>query len=220
MSAVRETGKAARREALARAILHVVRRAIVDPRAIDVVLAGDGPPAGAGRAPAGTSPVGGRPADIATSGAGPALEIGRVPGLPGAGPLPRAIVVVGGPDALGRLLFPPSPDAFAVGYLRGDLDIDRDVMAAAEAGQALDLRRLRARDVRRVARWGWELRRGAARPSRLARVARMTGQRHSRARDMAAVRFHYDVGNAFFALGLDREPAGDRPAPLPLRPWW
>jgi len=32
----------------------------------------------------------------------------------------------------------------------------------------------------------------------------MRGPRHSPARDLAAIRFHYDVGNAFFGLWLDR----------------
>ena len=49
-----------------------------------------------------------------------------------------------------------------------------------------------------------ELRRGAAPAPPLRRVARLSGRRHSRARDLAAVRFHYDVGNDFYALWLDR----------------
>src|SRR5262249_60139644 len=32
----------------------------------------------------------------------------------------------------------------------------------------------------------------------------LRGERHSRARDAAAVRYHYDAGNEFFALFLDR----------------
>ena len=35
-------------------------------------------------------------------------------------------------------------------------------------------------------------------------MARLTGRRHSRARDLAAVRFHYDVGEDFYRLWLDR----------------
>src|SRR2546429_429217 len=35
-------------------------------------------------------------------------------------------------------------------------------------------------------------------------VARLGGARPSRARDRAAIRFHYDVGNEFYALWLDR----------------
>ncbi len=116
----------------------------------------------------------------------------------------RARVEVNSPDALGRLLFPPTPDVFAEGFLRGDLEIEGEVMAAVDAGEALDLRRLSTADVRRLVRWGMTLRRGASRPPPLRRVARMAGARHSRARDLAAIRFHYDVGEAFFRLWLDR----------------
>lgn len=113
-----------------------------------------------------------------------------------------ARIVVAGPDALARLLWPPSPDALGEAYLRGDLDIEGDIWAAIDAGGAFDARRL-ARTVPRIGRLGIELRRGAAPGHRLRRAARRLGQRHSKARDMAAVRFHYDVGNEFFALWLD-----------------
>jgi cyclopropane-fatty-acyl-phospholipid synthase len=116
----------------------------------------------------------------------------------------RARVVVNGPDALGRPLFPPTPDAFAEGFLRGDLDIEGDVMAAVDAGGAFDLRRLGPADIRRLVRWGTTLRRGAASAAPLRRTAGMVGTRHSRARDLAAIRFHYDVGEAFYGLWLDR----------------
>jgi cyclopropane-fatty-acyl-phospholipid synthase len=115
-----------------------------------------------------------------------------------------ARVVINGPDALARLLFPPSPDAFAEGFLRGDLDIHGDVMAAVDAGQALDLRRLCAADLRRLARWGATLRRRMTQAPPLRRTAHLAGARHSRARDLAAIRFHYDVGEAFFGLWLDQ----------------
>ena len=118
-----------------------------------------------------------------------------------------ARVRVHGPDAVGRLFFPPSPDAFAEGYLRGDLDIDGDVGAAIEAGQALNFHRLRPTDFARLARDGLELRRGGSAAPPLRRSARLSGRRHSRARDLEAVRFHYDVGEAFYGLWLDRRLA-------------
>ena len=34
--------------------------------------------------------------------------------------------------------------------------------------------------------------------------ARLSGTRHSRERDRAAITYHYDVGNEFYALWLDR----------------
>ncbi len=134
-----------------------------------------------------------------------AIELGRS-GASAAltGPAPRARVIVEDPDAVARLLFPPTPDTFAEAYLRGDVEIEGDVMAAVQAGEALDLRRLHPTDLRRLVRWGLTLRRGAAPAKRLERLARMRGQRHSRARDMAAIRFHYDVGEDFYRLWLDR----------------
>ena len=107
-------------------------------------------------------------------------------------------------DAVGRLLLPPGPDVFAEGYLRGDLEIDGDVGAAIDAAATLDLRRLRPRDLRRLVRYGYELRRGTPEVPPLRRVAHVAGRRHSRARDLAAVRFHYDVGESFYSLWLDR----------------
>ena len=112
-------------------------------------------------------------------------------------------VVIDGPDALARLLWPPSADALGEAYLRGDLEIEGDIRAAVDAGRSFDLRRLGA-DLPRLARLGLRLRSGAAPAPRLQRIAHLSGARHSRARDLAAVRFHYDVGNEFYALWLDR----------------
>ncbi|MFV2063366.1 MAG: class I SAM-dependent methyltransferase, partial [Chloroflexota bacterium] len=116
----------------------------------------------------------------------------------------RTRLVIRGPDTLAHLLFPPSADAFADAYLRGDLDIEGDVTAAVAAAGSLDPRRLRATGIRRLFRWGIELRRGTPAPRPLVRVAGLSGRRHSRARDMEAVRFHYDVGEAFYESWLDR----------------
>ena len=178
-------GPAARRVALARAIVRLLRAAIADPEAIEIVLDAD---------------AGGAETTVARAPAPP-------PGGPaghGRQPRPRATIIIRGPDALGRLLFPPSPDGLAEGFLRGDLDIVGEVTAAVDAGQALDLRRLGATGARRLARWGWELRRATPDAVPLERVSHMLGERHSPARDMAAIRFHYDVGNAFYRLWLDR----------------
>ncbi len=118
----------------------------------------------------------------------------------------RARVRVHGPGALARML-PPTENAFADAFLRGDIDIDGDTAGAIEATRGIDLRRLSPNEVRRALRWSLELRRahGADVPSPLSRpAARLAGARHSRARDLEAIRFHYDVGEAFFRLWLDR----------------
>ncbi|MGO9180154.1 MAG: class I SAM-dependent methyltransferase [Candidatus Limnocylindrales bacterium] len=116
----------------------------------------------------------------------------------------RARIALRGPDALSRLLWPPTPTSLAEAYLRGDLDIEGDIDAAIRAGEAFDLGRLGWADRRRLLRGVLRLRAGAAPAPELHRVAHLHGVRHSPARDLAAVRFHYDVGNDFFALWLDR----------------
>jgi cyclopropane-fatty-acyl-phospholipid synthase len=134
----------------------------------------------------------------ATPGAAPEAEHGR-----------RAAVRIHGPAALARLL-PPTQNALADAYLRGDIDIDGDIALAIEAGRDVDLRRLSPDEARRALRWALELRNATKRDSAapLARpAARLAGARHSRARDLEAVRFHYDVGEAFYRLWLDRRLA-------------
>jgi cyclopropane-fatty-acyl-phospholipid synthase len=120
-----------------------------------------------------------------------------------------ARVRIHGPDAIGRLIWPITPDALAEGFLRGDLDIDGDVGAAIEIGQSLNPRAVGAADVRRLLRFGLELRRGTPQPTGrpLSRSIQLRGPRHTRARDLAAVRFHYDVGEDFYRLWLDRRLA-------------
>jgi cyclopropane-fatty-acyl-phospholipid synthase len=115
----------------------------------------------------------------------------------------RSRVIVSGPDALAHLLMPPSGDAFAEAYLRGDIEIDGDVMTVLQAAETLDPRRLGPADLRRLIRWTFDLRHGTPAAGSLQRVSQMSGRRHSRARDMAAIRFHYDVGESFYSLWLD-----------------
>ena len=134
--------------------------------------------------------------------AGSGLEL-ALAGDPPRDPPARARVVVAGPDALARLLWPPSESALGEAYLRGDIDIEGDVWAAVEAGSSFDLRRL-GRDLPRLVRCGLRLRAGVTPAPGLRRTAHLSGRAHSRARDLAAVRFHYDVGNEFYALWLDR----------------
>ena len=116
----------------------------------------------------------------------------------------RSRVVVKGPDAVAHLLLPPSGDAFAEAYLRGEVEIEGDVMAAVVAAESIDIRRLRPADLRRIdplARSSCDATPRRSPPP--ADLADVRATLHSRARDMAAIRFHYDVGEAFYALWLD-----------------
>lgn len=113
------------------------------------------------------------------------------------------------PDSLRRMFLPPTELTLAEAFLRGDFDIVGDLEAATSVADHL------ARAVRTPAQVARLLRRllslpradrvtgGAAPLARRADYA--NGQRHTRPRDAAAIRAHYDVGNEFYALWLDRE---------------
>jgi cyclopropane-fatty-acyl-phospholipid synthase len=116
-------------------------------------------------------------------------------------------LVVRRPGALRRALLPPSELALVEAYLRDDLDAEGDV---AEAGRLGDLAAAGVRSPRALLGLVRALRSlpmddlaPAAGDAR--RAPRLTGKRaHSRERDAATVRHHYDVGNDFYALWLDR----------------
>ena len=135
------------------------------------------------------------------------IDAGRAsaspPSRPAAvGPAPGR-VVIRGPDALGRLLPPTqtgSRTGSCVATWRSRVTWPPRSGAGPPSTFAACVSRTRVGSLR----WGWELWRAAPRAGSLQRVSRVSGRRHSRARDMAAIRFHYDVGDAFFGLWLDR----------------
>jgi cyclopropane-fatty-acyl-phospholipid synthase len=135
------------------------------------------------------------------------IELGGESGRAGFRDPARTTLHIHGPDAVGRMIWPPTPDSIAEAYLRGDVDIEGEVIAAVAAAERIDLRRLGADGARRLIRWSVELRRGTPAAEPLVRSAKLAGRRHSRARDMAAIRFHYDVGEEFYRLWLDRRLA-------------
>ena len=112
------------------------------------------------------------------------------------------------PGALRRMLLPPSELAIVESYLSGDVDVEGDLEAAVTLGDAIGER---LHSVRRLGALGRHLlalpAREPAPDVRAARAERSVpraGERHDKARDRAAVRYHYDVGNDFYALWLDR----------------
>ena len=125
---------------------------------------------------------------------------------PGAAVSPAFTIVLNHPGSLARMLLPPSQLSLAEAYVRGDFDVEGDMEAAAVLGTQLRKRlaspvaaarlMVRLRRLPRSPRRRW--RAGLIRRNRL-------GPRHSPQRDAAAVRYHYDLGNDFYALWLDRQ---------------
>ncbi|MEY2475302.1 MAG: cyclopropane-fatty-acyl-phospholipid synthase [Actinomycetota bacterium] len=119
-----------------------------------------------------------------------------------------ATVVINSPAALRRLMWAPNELGLGRAYVAGDLDIEGDVYAALTIrdGVAAHDEPARVGGDRR----GWIAAIAAARRVRaLGRPlpppkeeVHLSGRRHSKERDAAAVAHHYDVGNDFYRLVL------------------
>jgi cyclopropane-fatty-acyl-phospholipid synthase len=122
---------------------------------------------------------------------------------------PKLTVVINGPGSLRRMLRPPVELSLGEAYLRGDFDLEGDVWTA---GPALEASRGAARspsEILALTRLWLTLprdgstshRRGAGYGEAPADIA---AAEYSRDWDRAGIRYHYDAGNDFFALFLDR----------------
>jgi cyclopropane-fatty-acyl-phospholipid synthase len=109
------------------------------------------------------------------------------------------------PGALRRMFLPPSELALGEAYLRDDYDIEGDMEAAASLSEAIGDRLRSPRLLAHLARQllALPVDRAPRGASDGARSPHLPGTRHSPERDARAVRYHYDVGNDFYALWLD-----------------
>jgi cyclopropane-fatty-acyl-phospholipid synthase len=117
-------------------------------------------------------------------------------------------LLINRPGALRRMLLPPNELTIIEAALSGDIDLEGDMEAAMGMGDAINaqlrspatlfalLKHLRAlpredpiTDVRVL---------------RAERTVGTVGDVHVPARDRAAIKYHYDVGNDFYSLWLDR----------------
>jgi cyclopropane-fatty-acyl-phospholipid synthase len=122
-------------------------------------------------------------------------------------PNPRFTLVLNRPAALRRMLLPPSELSLVESYISGDIDIDGSMEAGATL-QPLIRGRLNspaavANLVSLVLKLPGKAEDDLA-DARFPEHARKLGARHTPVRDAAAVRFHYDVGNQFYQLWLDK----------------
>jgi cyclopropane-fatty-acyl-phospholipid synthase len=113
-----------------------------------------------------------------------------------------ATVVLPHPWSLRSLLWPPNEVNAGEAYVFGDVDVEGDIERVFDVLYGLPDLELRQPAVfMRLARQLLAL---PARPSGrdATRAATPHGTLHSRARDRASVRYHYDVSNAFYAAWL------------------
>lgn len=120
---------------------------------------------------------------------------------------PSFILALRHPGALRRMLLLPTERSLGEAYVRDHCEIEGDLEAAVAAFAPV-LGRLWRSPGRALALAGRLLllpRSGGGREAAARTDADVRrGRRHSRDRDARAIRFHYDVGNDFFELWLDR----------------
>jgi cyclopropane-fatty-acyl-phospholipid synthase len=125
------------------------------------------------------------------------------------GTSPRATIVLGHPGVVRDLLLGGSDIGAAEAFIRGDISVDGDLESAIDA-LAVARRVRTTRELLAIARLASRVSPAprathsalnAGSPHRQA--AHLRGRRHSRERDRAAVEYHYNVSNEFYALWLD-----------------
>jgi cyclopropane-fatty-acyl-phospholipid synthase len=118
---------------------------------------------------------------------------------------PAFTLVLNHPGALRRMFSTPIELSAAEAYIYGDFDVEGDFYALFGlfdilVGKTFSTAEVVAllNDIRRLPSSG---------PAHtiIRQPARLHGKLHSRARDQEAIRFHYNVGNEFYALWLDRQ---------------
>jgi cyclopropane-fatty-acyl-phospholipid synthase len=112
-------------------------------------------------------------------------------------------LVVNSPRALAYAIRQPNELGLGRAFVAGDLDVEGDLERALELGERFRDLRIGLRDRARALRSAWRLNVPTLRrPPPPASEARLSGRLHSRGRDRAAVRHHYDVSNRFYRLVL------------------
>lgn len=116
---------------------------------------------------------------------------------------PSFTLVLRHPGSLRRMFLPPTERHIGEAYFNDDFDIEDDIEAATALESTMVERCRSPRRIARLARMmlGLPKERGAG-PSEL--DPSLHGKRHSTNRDTEAIRFHYNVGNEFYSLWLDR----------------
>lgn len=122
------------------------------------------------------------------------------------GPNPPFTLVIRRPGALRRMLLPPSELSLGEGYLRGDIEVEGSFEAAASLAPQITGRLASPRVVLRLVRLLRTLPVDDVPVVMFPhpRNQNLAGKQHSKERDAVAVRSHYNVGNDFYALWLDR----------------
>ncbi len=125
----------------------------------------------------------------------------------GSNPHPPFTFVLTRPAALRRMLLPPSELSIVESYLSGDVEIEGSMEAASNLADMIGNRLRSPIQIARLVGLVLQLPGKAdddLADARFPERARKLGPLHTPVRDAAAIQFHYDVGNNFYQLWLDR----------------
>jgi cyclopropane-fatty-acyl-phospholipid synthase len=125
----------------------------------------------------------------------------------GNSPRPPFTFVLNRPAALRRMLLPPNELSIVESYLSGDVEIEGSMEAASNLADMIGDRLHSPVKVAKLVGLVLKLPGKAdddLADARFPERARKLGPRHTPVRDAAAIHFHYDVGNNFYKLWLDR----------------
>jgi len=122
---------------------------------------------------------------------------------------PPFTLVINRPGALRRMLLPPSELSIVEAYLSDDVDVEGTLESAVTLADAINERIKSPRTLATITRHLLALpahdteAEHDVRSARASSIVQHTGHQHDPSRDQAAIRYHYDVGNEFYALWLD-----------------
>ncbi|MDQ6602149.1 MAG: class I SAM-dependent methyltransferase [Chloroflexota bacterium] len=116
-----------------------------------------------------------------------------------------ATVVLNHPGALRRMFLPPTERAVGEAFIRGDFDIEGDLEAACALNDLVGAAHRTPATALALLNLLRQLPEAGGAPISERPAARLHGRQHSGKRDRAAIQYHYDVSNEFYALWLDTQ---------------
>src|SRR3989304_5961757 len=106
--------------------------------------------------------------------------------------------------ALRRMLKPPVELSLGEAFILNDFDIEGDIFSAFPLMESIATRSFSAGEIVSIGLGLSALPALGVARTRGRGPVKLRGAVHSRERDLVAVQYHYDVGNDFYALWLDR----------------
>jgi len=117
---------------------------------------------------------------------------------------PLFSLVLNHAGALRRMFKPPVELSLGEAFILKDFDIDGDICSVFSLMDAIATRTLSLGEIFRIGSRLLELPTSSAARLQGRGPLQLHGTLHSRERDLLAVQYHYDVGNDFYSLWLDR----------------